>query len=104
MERRAPEDVRNAEGLAGWQVTDDGYLRAGFDTGTFARGIELAVAIGAEAETRNHHPDLTITYPRVEIAMTTHDAGGLTDRDVDLARAVTAVAAEMGVELDAEER
>ena len=50
----------------------------------------------AAADAANHHPDLTITYPRVHVLLTTHDANGLTGRDVDLARTISAIAGELG--------
>ncbi len=62
-----------------------------------AAGVELAVRIGAAADEADHHPDLTITYPRVHVLLTTHDADGLTSRDVDLARTISAIAVELGV-------
>lgn len=45
-----------------------------------------------------HHPDVDLRYPRVRIRLTTHDVGGLTVRDVDLAREITAVADELGID------
>ena len=45
----------------------------------------------------NHHPDLTVTYPRVHVLLTSHDTGGLTERDVALARTISAIAAELGL-------
>jgi 4a-hydroxytetrahydrobiopterin dehydratase len=48
------------------------------------------VAILAEAA--NHHPDITINYRRVHLLLTTHDSGGLTERDFKLAREIDAIA------------
>jgi pterin-4a-carbinolamine dehydratase len=81
---------------AGWQV--DGVTAvATFGTGSFATGVDLVVAIGRLADDANHHPDVLLRYPDVAVTLTTHDAGGLTQRDVDLARAITGSAAAMGV-------
>ena len=60
-------------------------------------GVEFATRVGAAADAANHHPDLTITYPRVHVLLTTHDADGLTSRDVDMARTISAIAADLGI-------
>src|SRR3546814_17189037 len=62
-----------------------------------AKGLELAGRIAAAADAANHHPDLTITYPRVHVSLTTHETRSLTARDVDLARTISAIAAELEV-------
>jgi len=90
------EDEIAEAGLEGWQV-DDGALVATYATGDFAIGLRLVNAVGAAAEEANHHPDLTLTYPTVSVLLTSHDVGGLTRRDVDLARRITAIAAELEV-------
>ncbi|MCL2543867.1 MAG: 4a-hydroxytetrahydrobiopterin dehydratase [Nocardioidaceae bacterium] len=75
-----------------------GALEARFATGDFATGLRLVERIGAAAEAANHHPDVTLTYPSVHVLLTSHDVGGKTQRDVDLARQISGFAAEMGVE------
>ena len=91
----APQ-VSESEGLDDWRVLLH-TLQASFSTGSMAKGVEFAARIGAAADAANHHPDLTITYPRVHVLLTTHDAGGLTTRDVDLARTISAIASELGI-------
>ena len=93
------EEVEATEGLDGWAVVDD-TIQATFATGSMAAGIEFVSRIGPMADEANHHPDLTITYPRVHVLLTTHDTGGLTTRDVDLARQISALATELGVATD----
>jgi len=88
--------ISEQEGLGDWRVLLH-TLQAAFGTGSMAKGIELAARIGAAADEADHHPDLTITYPRVHVLLTTHDADGLTTLDVDLARTISAIAAELGV-------
>jgi 4a-hydroxytetrahydrobiopterin dehydratase len=88
--------VSESEGLGDWRVLLR-TLQASYITGSMAKGVEFAARIGAAADTANHHPDLTITYPRVHVLLTTHAVGGLTARDVELARAISAIAAELGV-------
>jgi 4a-hydroxytetrahydrobiopterin dehydratase len=88
--------VQGREGLADWRVVA-GRLHATFRTGTLARGIELVRRIGEIADELDHHPDLDVRYFRVHVRSVTHDAGGLTERDVRLARRVSAVAAELAL-------
>jgi 4a-hydroxytetrahydrobiopterin dehydratase len=67
-------------------------IRRSFTRATFADAIAFVVRIGFLAEAANHHPDLDIRWRTVHVALTTHDAGGLTDNDFDLAREIDAVA------------
>lgn len=95
-EQLTARQVSASEGLGDWRVLLK-TLQASFRTGSFATGVELAARIGAAADEADHHPDLTITYPRVHVLLTTHQTGGLTTRDVDLARTISAIAAELDV-------
>lgn len=81
---------------AGWRQ-DGETLTARFATGDFATGLELVDRIGASAEEANHHPDLTLTYPEVTVTLSSHDVGGLTSRDLDLARRAGEHAAALDV-------
>lgn len=72
-------------------------LRTRFASGTFARGMALVQAIGEAAEAADHHPEVELSYPHVHVRMHSHDAGGVTARDVDLARRISGIAAEMGI-------
>ncbi|MFC0028248.1 4a-hydroxytetrahydrobiopterin dehydratase [Micromonospora chaiyaphumensis] len=83
-------------GLDGWTYLL-GALHTRIRTPDFAAGLSLVDAIGAEAERRDHHPDLDLRYTHVDVRLWSHDAGGVTDRDVRLARAVSALAAEAGL-------
>jgi 4a-hydroxytetrahydrobiopterin dehydratase len=88
--------VSESEGLDDWRVLLQS-LHSSFKTGSMAKGLDFAARIGAAADEANHHPDLTITYPRVHVLLTTHDADGLTQRDVDLARQISAIANELSI-------
>ena len=83
-------------GLAGWRVTGEA-LTATFRTRKFSIGLELVNRIGASAEEADHHPDLTLTYPEVGVTLSSHDVGGITSRDIDLARTISGHAADLGV-------
>lgn len=71
----------------GWELRDDTLHRT-IETGDFATGLRLVDGIGAAAEEAGHHPDVLLTYPSVEITLTSHDAGGVTQEDLALAAAV----------------
>lgn len=77
-----------------------GALRTRFLTKGFTAGMELLQAITPVAEAANHHPDVTLTWPHVDIALVTHDEGGLTQKDIDLARAISDIAKGHGVPAD----
>ena len=72
---------------AGW-TADETVAHARFTTGSFAKGVDLVVEIGRLADEANHHPDVLLRYGDVTVALTTHEVGGLSRRDVALARAI----------------
>jgi 4a-hydroxytetrahydrobiopterin dehydratase len=77
--------------LPGWEVVD-GMLTKTFEFKYYAAGITFAAACGHLAERLNHHPDLHVGYGSVRVAVVTHDAGGLTPYDFELARRIEAIA------------
>lgn len=83
----SPADVAS-ELLDDWRYLM-GALHARFDTGDFATGLRLVTEIGAAAEAAGHHPDLDLRYPFVSVRLTSHDVGGVTMRDVRLAREIS---------------
>ena len=54
----------------------------------FAEGLAFVNRVGAMAEQHQHHPDIFLSYSTVRITLTTHDAGGLTQKDVALAKQI----------------
>ena len=84
------------EHLADWELMV-GAIEARYETGGFATGLELVNRIGAAAEEADHHPDLTLTWPYVHARLVSHDAGGVTSRDIALARRISEIAADLGV-------
>jgi 4a-hydroxytetrahydrobiopterin dehydratase len=75
---------RGLSGLEGWRREGDEIVRD-YELETFPAAIGFVTRIAELAEEANHHPDLDIRYNRVRVALSTHDAGGLTQRDLDLA-------------------
>lgn len=88
-----------AELLADWRVMFSA-LHARFRTGDFATGLALVNAIGEAAEAANHHPDVDLTYPLVTVRLSSHDVGGITQRDIRLAREISEAAGRLGTTAD----
>jgi 4a-hydroxytetrahydrobiopterin dehydratase len=57
----------------------------------FAEALAFVNVVGALAEERDHHPDIDIRWNTVTLALVSHDAGGITDRDLDLAEAIDGI-------------
>ena len=71
-------------GLSGWTRAGDTITKQ-YQCASFPDAIAFVVRIGFLAEAANHHPDIDIRWRNVSIALSTHDAGGLTAFDFDLA-------------------
>jgi 4a-hydroxytetrahydrobiopterin dehydratase len=85
----ADDEITAALGtLDGWSRAGDEIVRE-FECASFPDAIAFVVMIGFLAEAANHHPDLDVRWRKVRVALTTHDAGGLTQLDVDLATQIT---------------
>jgi len=84
------DDDRAAARLAelpDWERQGDEIVKT-FELPTFPEAIAFVTRVADRAEAANHHPDLDIRYRKVRVALSTHDAGGLTDLDFDLASAI----------------
>ena len=73
----------------GWQRAG-AEIRRAYRFADFREALAFVNRVGALAEAAGHHPDIDIRYNTVTLALTTHDAGGLTTQDFDLARAIDA--------------
>jgi 4a-hydroxytetrahydrobiopterin dehydratase len=89
-------DIEQAE-LDDWRVLFTA-LHARYKTEDFATALKLVKKIGKAAEKANHHPDVELSYGQVGVRLSSHDAGGVTERDVDLARQITGFASDVGAE------
>lgn len=81
--------------LSDWNRDGD-HLRAEFRFSDFAAAMAFMVQVGYEAERRNHHPEWSNVYNRVTVGLTTHDSGGLSHHDVDLATVMSSLAGDAG--------
>jgi 4a-hydroxytetrahydrobiopterin dehydratase len=77
--------------LAGWSKRS-GVISKTFTLSTFPAAIAFVTRIADAAESAQHHPDIDIRYTKVSIALSTHDSGGLTQKDIDLAAVIESYA------------
>jgi 4a-hydroxytetrahydrobiopterin dehydratase len=81
------EIAQRLEDLDGW-AQQGAQIRRTFQFGSFPAAIAFVTQVAFAAEAAGHHPDIDIRYRKVTLALTTHDAGGLTDKDFTLAALV----------------
>jgi 4a-hydroxytetrahydrobiopterin dehydratase len=77
--------------LPGWSYTGSAIRRL-YKTDGWSTSLMLANAIGFYAEAADHHPDLKVTWGTVEVTLSTHSAGGVTSKDIEMARLVEQLA------------
>lgn len=83
--------VERLAGLPGWRV-EGGMIRRTYQTDGWPTTLMLVNAIGYYAEVADHHPDLEVKWGSVAVALVTHSAGGLTEKDFALARRIEEMA------------
>ncbi len=74
-------------GLPGWNRDGEAITRH-YKFADFAHAFAFMTRVALLAEKADHHPEWSNVYSRVDVRLTTHDAGGLSQRDIDLARAI----------------
>jgi 4a-hydroxytetrahydrobiopterin dehydratase len=74
-------------GLADWYL-EEGWIRRKYNTDGWPTTLMLVNAIGFLCEAAWHHADLAVTWGKVTVKLTTHSAGGITDKDFELARKI----------------
>lgn len=77
--------------LTGWYL-DDGWLKRKFNTDGWPSTLMLVNAVGYLCEAAWHHADLSVTWGKLWVKLKTHSAGGITDKDFELAQQIEAVA------------
>ena len=78
---------RELGNLPGWSRRGDVITKT-YQFKTFLSGIDFVVAVAKAAEAADHHPDLDIRYTKIIASLSTHSAGGITQKDLDLARQI----------------
>lgn len=78
------------DNISGWELNNEGIEKS-FVFRDFKEAFSKMTHIAMECEVMNHHPEWSNVYNRLHIRFSTHDAGGLTDSDFNLARTVDAI-------------
>ena len=92
MPANSPEEASlRLNALPGWRI-EDGQLTRTFSFKDFLAALAFVNRVGERAEQAGHHPDIDIRYNKVRLNLVTHDAGGLTGKDFDLAAAADMLA------------
>ena len=86
--------------LPDWQLRGDGAsIQIAYKFANFPAAMGFITQVAIAAETQNHHPEWFNVYNRVEITLTTHDAGGLSEKDEKLAKTISKIAHQTGADL-----
>jgi 4a-hydroxytetrahydrobiopterin dehydratase len=81
-------EIQRALGtLTGWSRRGDGLTKT-FTFDAFAKGIAFVSRVAAIADAMDHHPDIDIRYTKVTMTLSTHSAGGVTKKDLELAERI----------------
>lgn len=84
-----PAQVEEAlASVPGWAASGNTAITKTFRLADHITAMGFVTRIAMAAEVMNHHPDLRIVYNRVEVSLNTHDAGGVTQRDIELAKKI----------------
>nr|WP_290668643.1 4a-hydroxytetrahydrobiopterin dehydratase [Ardenticatena sp.] len=90
LERAQAQALLNDAGLTAWKVLDDALERT-FATEGWPTSLLLTNAIGYVCEAAWHHADIHVSYNRVVVRLSTHSAGGITMKDIELAQKIEEV-------------
>jgi len=94
--RLSPGEIeKSLASLPGWELRD-GKLHREWTFADFNAAFGFMTRVALEAERMNHHPEWSNVWNRVTVDLVTHDAGGITQLDVKLARRMQALAGENG--------
>lgn len=85
------EIQRSLGSLPGWTRKGDALSKT-YHFATFPAGIEFIRRVAVVAEKQQHHPDIDIRYTKICFVLSTHDAGGITEKDIALAHAIEELA------------
>jgi 4a-hydroxytetrahydrobiopterin dehydratase len=88
MARLGDETIREAlSRLSGWEL-EGSRIRKSYTFPDFKGSMAFVMRVALCAEAMDHHPDILVSYSRVTLTLSSHDAGGITDRDFALARRI----------------
>ncbi len=81
---------KHLESLPGWKLTGKAIERQ-LEFPDFKAAMKFVNAVAEAAEAANHHPDITINYNKVSFVLTSHDSGGITQRDIKMAEKINQI-------------
>ena len=88
MELLTKDQIEDAiTNLKGWRFKENG-IEKNFVFKDFKETLSIMMGIGMIAEEMNHHPEWFNVYNKLDIRLSTHDAGGVTEKDIDLAKKI----------------
>jgi 4a-hydroxytetrahydrobiopterin dehydratase len=88
MKKLHTQEIEDAlKDLSGWTLKDE-TIQKSFTFGDFKEAFSVMTHIAFECEKQNHHPDWENVYNSLNIQLSTHDAGGVTQKDIDLAKSI----------------
>ncbi|MFD2518878.1 4a-hydroxytetrahydrobiopterin dehydratase [Salinimicrobium flavum] len=91
MKKMNEEEIyKKLEDLQGWEFKDDA-IHTSFQFENFKEAFSVMVRIAFEAEAQDHHPDWSNVYNELQISLSTHDAGGVTEKDFSLAKTIEGI-------------
>lgn len=91
MKKLTEQEINDKlENLDGWDYSENA-LHTSFEFENFKEAFTLMTRIAFEAEAQQHHPDWSNVYNQLEIKLSTHDAGGVTEKDFKMANAIEAI-------------
>jgi 4a-hydroxytetrahydrobiopterin dehydratase len=92
MARLSEQEIESHLGeREGWEREGEAISKT-FDRGDFVGSVRFVDSLVEPAEEMNHHPDLSISWSKVKVSITTHAQGGLTENDFELAKRIDALA------------
>lgn len=93
MPLRSPAEIAGElKSLPGWTLVGTTTIEKTYDCGNFVRAMGFVQSVALLAERANHHPDIDVRWKTVRLALSTHSAGGLTEKDFSLAREIEKIA------------
>ncbi len=91
MEKLSEDQIKDAlKTLKGWDYAN-GAIETSFEFKNFKEAFTVMTRIAFECEAQNHHPEWSNVYNSLHIRLSTHDASGLTDKDITLARTIESI-------------
>jgi 4a-hydroxytetrahydrobiopterin dehydratase len=91
MEKLSDAEIaRKLDNLDGWELNENA-LETTFEFKNFKEAFTLMTRIAFECEAQNHHPDWSNVYNQLHIRLSTHDAGGVTEKDFKMAQTIEAL-------------